>query len=310
MPNKASMGFVGFVRFTGLQYAPAAIVRATSADIKATQNIDSPNLVDGKNDKTTYQLGPIEVGGSVAFPAVHEDGSTVTTALWKQVIQRNNTGKLMSSFDIDIKYTNDTSYAYKGCIVDTFEFSVAQSDTVNINVGIIGTSRDDNDLSNTNPSYGLRNTRVVTWNDAFISLSGGVTVTGDEIRSFTNTVNNNSQRYYTMNSQLYPADISATKRDITGNLVVMGRNVSLSTRAFSNQQRCTEISTLTFGYKIGGQTTGGCSGDFVVQFPNSVVFQIEEIAITNELLETTINYRVLPGISYNGSGNGVNFLLS
>ena len=61
----AYMGYVGFVNIGGY------IVRATSADISLKQDITKPDVVDGRIDRTVYRLGPQEVGGTVAFPAIY-----------------------------------------------------------------------------------------------------------------------------------------------------------------------------------------------------------------------------------------------
>lgn len=302
MPNLASMGFVGYVQFEN------SLVRATSADVKATQNIEKPNVVDGKLDKTVYQLGPIEVGGTIAFPAIHEDGSAVTALLWKRAIERSTAdGKLTKLQFINIRYNDTAAYQYNQCLVDTFEFAAAQYDMVNISVGIIGISRQQGTILAPNNFYAFRNTRAVTWNDAVVNFSGPVTVNGDEIRNFTVSLANNSQRFYTLNRSLFPQDIAPTKRDITGSVVIMGRNNSLANRAFSNDTRCTETTSVTWGYQLG-ITSPGCSGDFLVNIPG-VVFQIEEIAITNELLETTVNWHALPGIAFGTSQNTTNFIV-
>jgi hypothetical protein len=320
MPNQAQLGYVGFVSLDGSR------VRATSCDIRATQAIDSPNLVDGKFDKTTYQVQAKEVGGSISFPAVHEDGDSVTRTLWNGVIERNTSGRLANRIDnIKVKYATGVSYEYSSNIVDTFEYSVTQSDMVNINIGIIGIDRDNGatgDATESQAFYEQRNSRVVTWNDAVVKfLVGSGAVGGDEIRSFSINVNNNSQRYYTLNGKLVAQDVAATKRDITGSITVMGRNELLAARAGfkgqDNQTRCTETSEVIWGYCVGsksnlsaGSTAAptcagdigvGCAGNFIVRM-GGTVFQIEEIAITNELLETTVNYRVLPGSPIVASG--------
>jgi len=289
-------------------------VRATSADIRANQAIDSENVVDGKIDRTTYRVGPIEVGGSIAFPAVYEDGSTVTAALWRYCLQRGNDGSLGQIIAINVKYADSGAYSYTNNIIDTFEFSVTQSEVVNINVGVIGRAR-NSFITATQAEvanfYTYRNTRVVTWNDAVVAFSG-VGLQSNEVRSFTATVNNNSQRFYTLNGQLFPQDVAPTKRDITGSLSIMGRNSQLAQYAFDNQTRCTEPNTVQFGYVVGqgGNAAGdGCNGNFLVELPG-IVYQIEEIAITNELLETTVAYRSLPGIAYGTQLNNTDFIIS
>jgi hypothetical protein len=304
MPSQASqvLGFIGYVEFV---LNNAFRVRATSCDIKATQNIEPGNVVDGHIDKTTYSLMPIEVGGSIAFPAVWEDGSTVTTKLWQSCLQRTATGNFQNPISaINVKYADQAAYSYVNDFVDTFEFNATQSETVNINIGIFGTTRANGFTMSTEqpPStfFVNKNSRLVTWNDAAIYFTNnvGFSLTTSEIRSFKCTVNNNSQRFYSLNGLLTPQIIAPTKRDITGTMSIMGRNQSLAYYAYNNQTRCTEPGEVQFGYAVGIGTTGSdCNGDFMVKIPGAI-YNIEEIAITNELLETTVAYRCLPGIAY------------
>ena len=307
MPGYASLGYVGYVKIDG-----DAVIRATSCDIKASQQVDAPNLVDGKMDKTVYQLHPIEIGGSVAFPAVHEatsGSSTIMKKLWQKACIRGvSDGKLQKIAEINTRYNDVTAYKYLNCIVDTFEFSVAQSDMANVTIGVIGTDRAPGFLGYPSSFYGFRNTRAVTWNDAVARFVGSVSVLGEEIRSFTFNLNNNSQRFYTLNGKLRPQDIAPGKRDLSGSVTIMGRNSSLAEYAYSNQSRCTETSAVEWGYSIGVGTTGSCSGDLLIRVPG-IVFQIEEIALTNELLETTVNYKALPGIAYQGEDNTTDFVV-
>jgi len=307
MPGYASLGYVGYVKIDG-----DAVIRATSCDIKASQQVDAPNLVDGKIDKTVYQLQPIEIGGTVAFPAVHEatsGSSTVMKKLWQKACVRGvSDGKLQKLPAINARYNDLTVYKYRNCIIDTFEFNVAQSDMVNISIGVIGTTRESGSPEYPDGFYGYRNTRVVTWNDAVARFVGSVPVSGEEIRSFKFNLNNNSQRFYTLNGKLTPQDIASGKRDLSGSVTIMGRNAALADYAYSNQTRCTETSSVEWGYSIGAGTTGSCSGDLLIRVPG-IVFQIEEIALTNELLETTVNYKAFPGIAYQSEGNTTDFVV-
>ena len=50
---------------------------AASADIKASQDITHPEVIDGRIDTTLYQIGPLIVGGNIAFPLVHEGAAAV-----------------------------------------------------------------------------------------------------------------------------------------------------------------------------------------------------------------------------------------
>jgi len=54
----ANMGWVGFVKLFIPSLNANNILRATSADINLSQTIDMPNVIDGRIDRTVYQLGP------------------------------------------------------------------------------------------------------------------------------------------------------------------------------------------------------------------------------------------------------------
>ena len=303
MPSIASLGYVGYAKFGLIPYP----VRVTSADLKLTQAITKPDIIDGKTDKTVYQLGPREVGGGLAFPAVHEDSSGVVSKLWELALQRDVDGRLQKD-DINIKYAQGTAFEYSDCIINTFGISVTQSDVFNISLDVMGIDR--NIGTNAEPSYTFRNTRIVTWNDVEFSISSSAfNVVGSETRSFTLNVNNNAERYYTFNGKLSPQDVAPRKRDIDGSLVIMGRNIGISDWALSNQNRCHEDSVIHFGYRLAGLSSStGCAGAWIIELPGAV-FQIEELALTNDLFETTINFLVLPGITYGVQDKSTDFVV-
>ena len=304
MPSIASLGYVGYAKFALIPYP----VRVTSADLKLTQTITKPDIIDGKTDKTVYQLGPKEIGGGLAFPAVHEDSSGVVAKIWDLALQRDADGRLQKD-DINIRYANGVAFEYKNCIINTMELSVAQSDVFNISIDVVGTSRLAG--STAEPSYTFRNTRIVTWNDIDFSIaSSSFNIVGSETRNFTLTINNNAERYYTFNGLLTPQDIAPRKRDIDGTMTIMGRNIGLADWALSNQTRCHEDSIIHFGYTLSGLSSAtGCAGSWLLELPGAV-FEIEELALTNDLFETTINYHILPGITYGSDGRDTNFVVS
>jgi len=293
---QASLGFVGYVVF--ITNDSNIHVRATTCDLSLKQSIEKPPLVDSKYDKTVYQLGPRLVDGSIAFPAVHEDGVASIESLWRLAIERP--GTRLQQFDVEVKYANlpsETVFLYTNTLVNTWEFNVTQGDVVNINVGLMGIDRET--TNGRQITYSQRNSRIVTWNDVKVALISpefevNPGVIGSSIRSFTATINNNADRAYTLNGKLAPQDVFGTKRDIDGTITLMGRNTELGSLARSNEDRCNEESKIQFGYSLVG---GNCVGNWYVELPG-VVFEIEEIAITNELLETTVNWHALPGANY------------
>lgn len=332
----AYMGFVGFVRvigglvegnndgIAGINHGDY-IIRATSADINLTQEITKPDVVDSRYDRTVYQLGPKLVDGSLSFPAIYEvptgESYTIFEILYRYAVTRNNSG-LLSPFDMEVKYAssnsmphNESEFTYTGCIVNTWQFAVAQSDVVTCSLGVIGTNREISAAldpptrsdticsgSSTSETSTLGTTRIVTWNDARVELSGGrltAPIGGQYVRTFEANINNDAERFYTLNTKLFAQAIAPRKRDITGNIVLMGRHPILSNIAVTNEDQCTESSNVKFGF-VTSNTGEGCStSTFGVTMPNCV-FQIEEMSLTNDIFETTINWHSLPS-----AGTGV-----
>lgn len=320
----AYMGFVGFVRLNKnvnseiSQHDPnsSIIVRATSADLRLSQEISKPDVIDSRYDRTVYQLGPKLVDGSLSFPALYDTPTGRTNVfelLYRYAATRTSAG-LLSPLDIDVKYAttdsgkNEAEFTYPDCILNTWQFSVTQSDVVTCSIDVIGVDRIPASLAAVGRadwdtvcspsdavSGGVSTTRIVTWADARLQINVGdeTPITGEFARSFEANINNDAERYYTLNKALAPQAIAPRKREVTGNIVMMGRHPVLGNRALTNEVNCSENSSITFGFE--GEATGfGCqSSSFNVKIPN-IVFEIEELSLTNDLFETTVNWHAFP----------------
>jgi hypothetical protein len=308
----AYMGFVGYLAFEsctantggGMQYSlDRTVVRATSADIGLRQEITKPDVIDSRYDRTVYQLGPKIIEGGVAFPAIYglTGTSNITLATYYLAAMRNINDGSLSTFDMSVKYAksdsvNKSEFMYLTNLVNSWQFSVSAEEVVNITLDLIGVDR----VPITAPSIpfaDLSNSRIVTWNDAVVVLAGpdlSNDISGEYVRSFEANINNNAERFYTLNGVLSPQAIAPTKRDLNGNIVLLGRIEDLALLAYDNELRCEEESTIRFGFDSSiPETETTCQGKFVTTFPN-VVFEIEEIALTNDLFESTVNWSSLP----------------
>lgn len=296
----AQMGFVGFAQFIGVPGA-TDLIRTSSCDIMLRQDIDAPDIIDGRYDRTLYKLGPFEAGGGMEFPAIFGTGScqySIAGGLLGMAVNRQGASGLLQSFDTNIRYTNanytgDSAFTYKDCIINSYKFSVTQGDQVNISLDIIALYRQENASMPYPPGPSLTPvTRIITWNDSYvnITLGDGTDIASAWVRSFEANFENNAERYYTLNGSLYPQAVAPRKRDITGSLTVLGRNNFLADRAYTNADRCVANATIDFGYNV---SASGCCGAMNIRLPN-VVFQIEEMSQTVDLFETTINWRSLP----------------
>ena len=334
----AYMGFVGFVRFIGGEL-DGQIVRVTSADLSLKQEITRPDVIDSRYDRSVYQLGPRVIEGTLAFPALYgfpDGGGNMLLETYKLAAYRDATSGVLLKSTFDVKYAqndnpNHSEFRYTDNVMNTWQMSVAAEESVNRTLGVIGTDRiqrahlvetgllsDDMDP----PTLAqMPVTRVVTWNDAVFQIyrnpahtnhttgrlsvppAPNALIDRDYIRSFEVNINNNVQRFYTLNGLLVPQDIAPTKRDVNGNAVLMGRHESLGDLAFTNDQFCNEVTEIRFGYDSSiPETEETCQGKFIVRLPN-VVFEIEEIALTNDLFESTVAWHSLVNAASGTLGN-------
>jgi hypothetical protein len=298
----AYMGFVGFVRYEFPNNN--VVVRATSADVKLMQDIQKPDVIDGRWDRSIYSPMGQTVEGSVEYPAIMErqGGVDPTARLYRACVGREITGPRFGQlrntniFNLGVRYTSQfAEFRYKDCIVNTWRFSVTQQDFVKISSSLIGRTREDTTIGpmlRNSPGFPT-NTRAVTWADAIVEVKGArgaPDLSGDYIRSFEVTYNNNADRFYTLNRSLNPQDIAVKKRDIDGRLVLLGRHEQLGEHARTNQDRCFEDSKIKFGYQL---TRDVCNSTFLVTVPN-IIFRIEELALSNDIFETTVQFHSLP----------------
>ncbi len=332
---RAFMGFVGFVRVQAGTIKGnndgvsdtlhgSYLIRATSADINLTQEITKPDVIDSRYDRSVYQLGPKLVDGSFAFPAVYEvptgETTTLFEILYRYAVTRDIHG-LLSPFELNVKYAqsnllpNEAEFRYTGCMANTWQFAVAQSDVVTCTVDVLGVNRETlgaldpptrSDTactgSSTSETATLGTTRIVTWNDARVEMSGGrlvASIGGEYVRSFEANINNDAERYYTLNTKLFVQAIAPRKREISGNVVLMGRHQQLGNIAINNELNCTESTNIKFGFNTPGTGEGCSDSTFNVTMPNCI-FQIEEMSLTNDVFETTVNWHSLPS-----AGTGV-----
>ena len=68
----ANMGYVGFAKLIipELTTAQGNTLRVNSADINLQQEITMPDVIDGRIDRTVYQLGPKIVEGTISMPVI------------------------------------------------------------------------------------------------------------------------------------------------------------------------------------------------------------------------------------------------
>jgi len=342
----ANMGWVGFVRIDSDKLSTHTFLRVTSCDIKLSQEITKPDVIDGRIDPTVYQLGPKIIEGTLSMPIIADtdtpgswtNGScpNVTdlrslatgtlNSLWCWATARDAMGRL--SYDdvsLDVRYANHAGFKYDQCVANTYSMKVTQGDMVSLDLGVYGRGRTQSATTGSSFIYAqypemadfLSPARVLTWNDVTINGIGGCGMNGEalfysnQIRDFSMEIANNADRFYTLCGSLFPIDINVGKREITGSMTLMGLKDKLRVLAETNQDRFTEKNEIRIVYYIGSDTFTPSSGGFTsrdwtenTDAPNSndaiwykkltaVVFNIEEMSLTNEVFETTVNWHAM-----------------
>lgn len=315
--NYARMGFVGFVKFLPIGSGLPVTIRVQNADVKLSQEISYPDLVDGKIDQTVMQLNPQQVGGNLSFPLIHDIGaagvvqgtgdagdcgnSTADTSfagtLWQYATKRDQYGRMSNMFDCVIRYADNLAYTYGGCLINTMQWTINQSEPVSVSCEVIGGGTGADKLRNEYKSNEDQTTnflapaRVITWNDARVQAwneTGVAIFDNGQIREFTASINNNIERIYALNNALAPVDIAAKKREVSGTFKTLGAIYKLSQLTETNQLRFTSNSSIAFGYALGANT-----GLYWATGLTGVVFEIEEVSLQTGLFETTTKWRAL-----------------
>lgn len=337
----ANMGWVGFLKLRIPSLNANNILRVTTADINLSQDISTPDVIDGRIDRTVYQMGPKIVEGSISMPVVADvdpnlfagcpdvtdlnDPDSVAGSLlnnvWCWATARGPQGRLLyNDASLEIRYANHAAFTFDTAVVNTLSMSISQSDAVQFDISILGRGRTPSPdpagaAGDPTPKIErfLSPARVLTWNDVTVNGVGGCGNPEDlffsnQVRDFNMEINNNADRFYTLNGSLFPVDVNVGKREITGSLTLLGLQDRLRQLAESNQERFTEKNEIRIAFYIGDDRFNGVNftprdwpaGDSTVPSAaifgkrlTSVIFRIEEMSMTNEVFETTVNWLAL-----------------
>lgn len=349
----AHMGWVGFANLITPPLTPVkgTILRVTSADINLSQEITTPDVIDGRIDRTVYQLGPKIVEGTLSMPVIADvdpsgftggcvssqdlksgTASSLLNTIWCWTTARSPHGRLQwSEAQLDIRYANHAAFSFTKCIVNSLSMTVTQSDIVSFDIDVIGGTRNRKTQPTEGSSAGVNGlpisdflspARVLTWNDVTISGVGGCGSGSDDaarlfgsaqVREFSFEINNNAERYYSLNGRLFPIDINVSKREITGSLTLLGLQDRLRERAEAQQDNFTRKDEIRLMFFVGDEAVSGDLGKsrdwfaltdtpsgiesggipFFFKKFTGVIFQIEEMSLTNDVYETTVNWLAL-----------------
>jgi len=252
--------------------------------------------------------------------------SSVLHNVWCWATARSSQGRLIyDDARLDIRYANHAGFTFDNCVINTYGLTIAQSDMISLDLAVIGRGRVQSVTASgslqyaTNPVLAdfLSPARVLTWNDATVNGIRGCALNGqhlfysNQVREFSMEINNNADRFYTLCGSLFPIDVTVGKREITGSLTLMGLQDRLRQLAETNPERFTEKNEIRLAFYVGNDRyvsfdAGFQSRDWVDDQNDAthlgalwskriqgVIFQIEEMSMTNEVFETTVNWHAM-----------------
>ena len=329
-------GFQGQILFTnpsgGNSIIPAAglRVRASSIGLQVKQDIQYPDLCDGAVDKSAYALQGEMAEGDIAFPMIHEGAvlssilgtpknggagcgnsytSSLAEAIWQLAVGRDPYGRMLTTFDAQVQYPDNSNFIYGGCLVNTLGIKVTQGAPVEFTMGLMGGANGAAPRSNATAAFAaapvyLAPARIVTWNDVQLALYStattsndpfnGTVLNGTGIRELSIDVKNNCERYFTLNGSLGPQDITARKREISGSFKILGRSQYLNTVGSTNYKRFTSNEHLAFGYSLGN-----AGNIYWATVLHGCIFKYEELTINpSEVFESSVAFNAAGDCGY------------
>lgn len=298
----ANLGYVGFVKLVSgklMAVVPGIseqTLRVMRASPNMRQDIEKPEVIDGRIDPTVYRVGPKIVEGELEMPIIAETFArdTCPTAgslqgentpagrllqlIWCWATTRDSQGRpYYDDVDAYIRYANHSVFKYTGMTVAEMSMRANAEDILSATLSCyafgrtpVGASPGERAGASGYPigDY-LSPARVLTWNDVSVTgiRAGGACASGTDasrilfpsnlVRNWHMRVNNNPMRVYTLNGSLYPADITHGKREVTGSVEILGEIEDLRVLAETNADRFTEKNEIRFAFYVGGDTFSG-----------------------------------------------------
>jgi hypothetical protein len=209
--------FAGFTGYAELMNGDGSVgdpykgngtkVRFASCSLNATQEIEAPEMVMGDNTHDAWAYGKIEVGGAISGPVTESLGAFLTG--FKSTI--------------GVKYYSGFSRIFKGCVIQSFSFSVTAGDIVQFTLNIIGTGFE---IGGPNSTF-TKGEKIVTWDKAVLQIGP---LTEDEdltvpvlsafpgLQSFTIEASNNVTRQFVISESSLFGDLVFGMKSVTGSV--------------------------------------------------------------------------------------------
>ena len=200
----ARMGYMGSAKIDDV------VVYLTGSSLNPTQQINAPDVVQGRVIKKVWNWSKIEVGGNMSGPLTDRMGP-----IWDKATARD-TDELDNNHlcDVTICYIEGGCRAFSGMAINSMEINVQAGEVANFTIDFMGPSWDkDAAASDVNDDDDC--VMIVTWDQCEASIGG----LSGEVNSASVSVANNVERLYRLNQDNMNAyKMLAGFKQITGSV--------------------------------------------------------------------------------------------
>ena len=208
-------GYMGYAKLG------ATTIRITGSSLNPVQAINAPDLVQGEYNKRAWNYGAIETGGNITGPLGEVSSVALTDYAW---YRETDGDRMLYPIDVDLyfyKATGNSGRKFAGCQVDSYALSITAGDVANFTAEFFGKQVTAIGGSVFNAT---ECEKLITWDRCGLSgwLSGGGALNlEDYIQGWSLNINNNLKRIQRVGQDdLFPVDILAGIRDITGSVTI------------------------------------------------------------------------------------------
>lgn len=217
------------------------VLRVNDYEFGEKQTPDAPDYVTGRQDRTAFTKGPIEIDGTLTYPLTFETGGNTFNGL--DMFKKGSELARTPATSFSLGYNQKTSagiygQTYSGCKVQTTSLSCSSGEGIQCSSTVWGISVEDNFSIGSTDSRTLSNdlgivvgenvdnefttVQIPMWDSvSVVGAPPGMLVVGFSIQ-----IDNQLQRNYTMgnDSTLYSpwglnaTSISAGQRKVTGSV--------------------------------------------------------------------------------------------
>lgn len=201
-------------------------IRFADASITARQDVMIPDMVMGTWDRSAYNFGKVEIGGTISGPVTDSFAAGVGS-VWNWATTRDECGALTEK-ELKLYYFCDNAASdralrtFPNMLAQSMNFSCAAGDVAQFSMEVIGAQVPV--WGNTSSPLNTVVEKLVTWDVVQTAITAGdILITDDALLSNVEfTIANNVEAVYAMNQTVstgfYPAALVPGLRTITGSV--------------------------------------------------------------------------------------------